>query len=170
MKYYTTKEAAELLGVTKRYITKLCAGKAISGAEKKGSRWMIPESFIAKKSKRNVSTRVFNTTGICNPAEHYMVDLTQRLLEVRKLVDEGKYFTINRARQFGKTTTLHALAEYLSQDYLVISMDFQMQMSDANFKSENRFSLAFAKAFVSSFRANPKSKSPNYDTAIKSFI
>ena len=49
MKYYTTKEAAELLGVTKRYITKLCASKAISGAEKKGSRWMIPESFIAKK-------------------------------------------------------------------------------------------------------------------------
>ena len=34
------------------------------------------------------------------------------------MVDEGKYFTINRARQFGKTTTLHALAEYLGQDFL----------------------------------------------------
>ena len=32
MTYYTTKEAAELLGVTKRYITKLCTSKAISGA------------------------------------------------------------------------------------------------------------------------------------------
>lgn len=169
MKYYTTKEAAELLGVTKRYITKLCASKAISGAEKKGSRWMIPESFIAKKSKRNVSTRVFNTTGICNPAEHYMVDLTQRLLEVRKLVDEGKYFTINRARQFGKTTTLHALAEYLSQDYLVISMDFQMQMSDAKFRNENSFSLAFARAFENSFRITESGKSPEYQDVLKEF-
>ena len=59
MKYYTTKEAAELLGVTKRYITKLCASKAISGAEKKGSRWMIPESFIVKNRKRNFSSGVY---------------------------------------------------------------------------------------------------------------
>lgn len=169
MKYYTTKEAAELLGVTKRYITKLCASKAISGAEKKGSRWMIPESFIAKKSKRNVSTRVFNTTGICNPAEHYMVDLTQRLLEVRKLVDEGKYFTINRARQFGKTTTLHALAEYLSQDYLVISMDFQMQMSDAKFRNENSFSLAFARAFENSYRITESGRSQEYQAGFREF-
>ena len=34
-------------------------------------------------------------------AEHCMVDLTQRLLEVGKLVDEGKYFTINRASCVG---------------------------------------------------------------------
>lgn len=58
----------------------------------------------------NKVKRVFNTTGICDPTQHYMVDLTQRLAEVRKLVDDGKYFTINRARQFGKTTTLHALS------------------------------------------------------------
>ena len=169
MKYYTTKEAAELLGVTKRYITKLCVSKAIAGAEKKGSRWMIPETFIAEKNNRNIPKRVFNTTGICDPAEHYMVDLTQRLSEVRKLVDEKKYFTINRARQFGKTTTLHALAEYLSQDYLVISMDFQMQMSDAKFRNENSFSQAFARAFENSFRITESGKSPEYQAALKVF-
>ena len=169
MKYYTTKEAAELLGVTKRYITKLCVSKAIAGAEKKGSRWMIPETFIAEKNNRNIPKRVFNTTGICDPAEHYMIDLTQRLSEVRKLVDEGKYFTINRARQFGKTTTLHALAEYLNQDYLVISMDFQMQMSDAKFKNENSFSQAFARAFENSFRITESGKSQEYQAALKEF-
>lgn len=169
MKYYTTKEAAELLSVTKRYITKLCVSKAIVGAEKKGSRWMIPETFIAEKNHRNITKRVFNTTGICDPAEHYMVDLTQRLSEVRKLVDEGKYFTINRARQFGKTTTLHALAEYLSQDYLVISMDFQMQMSDAKFRNENSFSQAFARAFENSFRITESGKSQEYQTVLKAF-
>lgn len=169
MKYYTTKEAAELLGVTKRYITKLCVSKAIAGAEKKGSRWMIPEKFIAEKNNRNIPKRVFNTTGICDPAEHYMVDLTQRLSEARKLVDEGKYFTINRARQFGKTTTLHALAEYLSQDYLVISMDFQMQMSDAKFRNENSFSQAFARAFENSFRITESGKNQEYQAALNVF-
>ena len=169
MKYYTTKEAAELLGVTKRYITKLCVSKAITGAEKKGSRWMIPETFILEKNVRNTPKRVFNTTGICDPAQHYMVDLTQRLFDIRKLVDEGKYFTINRARQFGKTTTLHALAEYLSRDYLVISMDFQMQMSDAKFRNENSFSLAFARAFENSFRITENGRSQEYQTALKAF-
>lgn len=107
MNYYTSQEAAVLLGVTKRYITKLCAKGEISGAKKKGNRWMLPETVIRGRMKKaKAPRRVFNTTGICNPAEHYMVDLTRRLLEVKKLIDEGKYFTINRARQFGKTTML----------------------------------------------------------------
>ena len=72
-------------------------------------------------------------------------------------------------RQFGKTTTLHALAEYLSQDYLVISMDFQMQMSDAKFRNENSFSQAFARAFENSFRITESSKSQEYQVALKAF-
>lgn len=170
MKYYTTREAAELLGVTKRYVTKLCVSKVIGGAEKKGNRWLIPESFIAEKNHWEIPKRVFNTTGICNPTEHYMVDLTERLFEVRKLVDNGKYFTINRARQFGKTTMLHALAEYLSQDYVVISMDFQMQMSDAKFRNENSFSLAFARAFENSFRITESGNCPEYQAALTEFV
>lgn len=67
---------------------------------------MIPETYLADKQNLNGTNRVFNTTGICNPGEHYMVDLSQRLSDVRQLVDEGKYFTINRARQFGKEHTL----------------------------------------------------------------
>ena len=169
MRYYTTKEAAELQGVTKRYIAKLCAENAIAGAKKKGNRWMIPETFVDAKKHENTSSRVFNTTGICNPKEHYMVDLTKRLSEVRKLVDEGKYFTINRARQFGKTTTLHALAEYLKNDYLVISMDFQMQMSDAKFKNENSFSTAFARAFENSFQIAESGNSQECQKAIRNF-
>lgn len=82
-------------------------------------------------SKRG--TRSFNTTGICSPEKHYMVNLDHRLAEVKILVDDGKYFTINRARQFGKTTTLQALGDYLNNDYFVVSMDFQMQMSNAKF-------------------------------------
>ena len=69
--------------------------------------------------------RKFNTTGLCVPDKHYMVDLGSRLEEIKALVADGAYFTINRARQYGKTTILNALANYLSKEYLVVSMDFQ---------------------------------------------
>ena len=93
-------------------------------------------------------SKIFNVTGNCRPEIHYMVDIKERLAEIKKMVDKGDYFTINRARQYGKTTTLRALSRYLENEYLVISMDFQKEMSDAKFRSENAFSVAFAKAFL----------------------
>ena len=161
MKYLTSLEAAAILGRTKRYINSLCNDYKMPGAYKQGNRWMIPEESVYEKVGNKVGrgeNRSFNTTGACSPKEHYMVNLDQRLVQVKKLVDDGKYFTINRARQFGKTTTLQALYDYLNHDYFVISMDFQMQMSDAKFKNENSFSKAFSKAFTNSFRVNPESK------------
>lgn len=70
--------------------------------------------------------RRFNVTGACDPQCHYMVDIQDKLDEIKTLIDSGAYFTMNRARQYGKTTTLNALAEYLKKDYVVISLDFQM--------------------------------------------
>ena len=69
--------------------------------------------------------KVFNTTAVCIPEEHYMVDISGRLEEIKSLVDAGKYFTINRARQYGKTTTLRALYRYLQKEYYVVLLDFQ---------------------------------------------
>mgnify|MGYP001068217753 FL=1 len=49
-------------------------------------------------------TRYFNTEGICSPKKHYMVCLNDRLKLIKeKYVDRGKYFVINRGRQYGKT-------------------------------------------------------------------
>ena len=76
--------------------------------------------------------RKFNTAAVCLPKYHYMVDLTDRLRQIKEMVDDGKYFTINRARQYGKTTTLKALEEYLADEYLVISLDFQL-IGDSTF-------------------------------------
>lgn len=87
--------------------------------------------------------RYFNTEGICIPEEHYMVRLDDRLKKIKQLyVDRGKYFVINRGRQYGKTTTLHALEIYLKKEYLVFSLDFQM-LSTADFKDEQTFAAAF---------------------------
>lgn len=170
MEFLTSLEVAEITGFTKRYINTLCANGGLPGAYKKGSRWLIPADAVRSKvGNGNKKQRSFNTTGICNPDEHYMVDLNERLAKMRVLVDEGRYFTVNRARQYGKTTTLHALTNYLNRDYFVVSMDFQMQMSNAKFKSENSFALAFAKAFISSCQANKKCKSKVYADALKEF-
>ena len=49
----------------------------------------------------------FCVTGICVPSKHYMVDISQKIDKIIKLVNDGCYFTINRARQYGKTTTLN---------------------------------------------------------------
>ncbi|MCD8010875.1 MAG: AAA-like domain-containing protein [Lachnospiraceae bacterium] len=70
-------------------------------------------------------SKVFNVTANCDPQRHYMVDITERLKKIREMVDRGEYFTINRARQYGKTTTLIALADYLKDDYQVVRIDFQ---------------------------------------------
>ena len=44
----------------------------------------------------------FNTTGLCNPKKHYMVDISDKLENIKKLVEKEKYFIINRPRQYGK--------------------------------------------------------------------
>lgn len=88
-------------------------------------------------------TRIFNVTGSCNPKLHYMVDITGRLEKIKDLIDNGNYFTINRARQYGKTTTIKALTDYLKDDYIVIPLDFQ-RIGNAKFATENTFSQAFA--------------------------
>ncbi len=88
--------------------------------------------------------RSFNITGACNPQEHYMVNLDSRLAEIKKMVDAGKYFVINRGRQYGKTTTLKALEQYLSEHYIVVRMDFQFLEAD-DFENAKTFVKAFAR-------------------------
>ena len=82
--------------------------------------------------------KTFNTTAVCIPSKHYMVDISERITDIKKMVDDGKYFTINRARQYGKTTTLDALAAALEPDYIVINLDFQ-DISNAAFRTEGAF-------------------------------
>ncbi|MCD8014751.1 MAG: AAA-like domain-containing protein [Lachnospiraceae bacterium] len=85
----------------------------------------------------------FNVNGACDPNRHYMVNLDSRLKVIREMVELGEYFTINRARQYGKTTTLRALAKYLESEYEVVSLDFQTMDTDC-FQSIPAFVAAFA--------------------------
>ncbi len=94
--------------------------------------------------KRWKMSKIFNTSAVCRPEIHYMVDLSDRLEQIKKMVDRGDYFTINWARQYGKTTMLRALGSFLAENYVVVSLDFQM-MSQSDFEKESSFSEAFAR-------------------------
>jgi len=55
-----------------------------------------------------------------------MADTSEKIRQIAdSYVSFGKYFTINRARQYGKTTTLYLLEERLKKDYIVLSMSFE---------------------------------------------
>lgn len=96
--------------------------------------------------------RKFNTEGQCAPELHYMVRLDGRMREIKeRYVEPGSYFVINRGRQYGKTTTLWALEEYLKNDYLVVLMDFQ-EAGSADFQDEDTFSRAFVEMLLGVFR------------------
>ena len=70
--------------------------------------------------------KTFCITGTCIPEKNYMVDISGRVdYIVREYIENGKYFTINRARQYGKTTTLYLLERRLKTDYIVLSLSFE---------------------------------------------
>lgn len=87
--------------------------------------------------------KCFNTEGVCLPELHYMVEVNQQLDEIKRLVDAGKYFTINRARQYGKTTTIRQLTKVLSAEYIVFSISFE-GMDDYIYKEGANFCREFS--------------------------
>ncbi len=68
----------------------------------------------------------FCVTGTCIPEKHYMVDISARIDRITKeYIENGQYFTMTCARQYGKTTTLYLLERQLIDDYLVLSLSFE---------------------------------------------
>ena len=84
----------------------------------------------------------FNVTGTCVPLKHYMVDISGKLEKIIKLVDDGCYFTISRARQYGKTTTLSRLQKTLPAEYICARISFQ-GIGDESFESAEKFCAVF---------------------------
>lgn len=86
--------------------------------------------------------KYFNTAGLCVPDLHYMVKIDNKIKQIDKLISKGSYFTINRPRQFGKTTTLNTLEMNLESKYLVISISFE-GFGDIIFTNEKDFCNKF---------------------------
>ncbi len=61
--------------------------------------------------------RFFNTTGLCNPQDHYMVNPFRGMYDdILRLIESKQYFLIHAPRQTGKTTFLHSLAHRLNAE------------------------------------------------------
>ncbi|PTW01343.1 MULTISPECIES: AAA-like domain-containing protein [Halanaerobium] len=100
----------------------------------------------------------FNTTGVCIPEKHYMADVSKKIREIEKMVAEGKYFTINKPRQSGKTTILYLLKKHLEKkEYRVISITFEDFDQDI-FSSINTFSKEFLLTIRDRFEFSGDSK------------
>ena len=102
-------------------------------------------------------TKKFNVKGPCISEDHYMVDISKRLEKMKMLVEEREYFVINRARQYGKTTTLTELEGYLADEYIVISISFH-GLGDLSFASEEIFCQSFLKKIKQKLRFTKVSK------------
>ena len=115
------------------------------------------------------SVKKFNTTGICVPEKHYMVDITERLEKMEEMVGKCQYFTVNRARQYGKTTTLNALEHVLEKKYVVVSLDFQ-DIGNDSFVSEGDFCKTFSRILLATIEENEILISDSARTNIQSLI
>jgi len=71
-----------------------------------------------------------------------MVDIREKINKIISLVNSGKYFTINRARQYGKTTTLFLLEKALPSEYICISLSFE-GVGETMFQTEALFCQRF---------------------------
>ena len=92
--------------------------------------------------------KIFNITGNCRVAKHYMADVSKKLAQTFKMVERGDYFIINRPRQYGKTTTLFTLSDILrkTDDYLVLATSFE-GIGDTVFETEKNFSTLLVRHF-----------------------
>ena len=100
----------------------------------------------------------FNTTGVCIPKKHYMVNIDNKLNQIKKLVYQGDYFIINRPRQYGKTTTMYLLTRNLISEYLIIKTSFE-GIGDDIFKDEKTFSSQILDIFADSLEIVNEEKS-----------
>ncbi|MDR2577632.1 MAG: hypothetical protein LBC70_02330, partial [Chitinispirillales bacterium] len=82
--------------------------------------------------------RRFTVTGLCVPHRNYMADTGEKISRIMQFVERGDYFSINRGRQYGKTTTLSLLEKRLPKEYYVIKISFEA-VSDTMFETEAGF-------------------------------
>jgi hypothetical protein len=69
--------------------------------------------------------RYFNTTGPCNPGEHYMAAWDHKITKMMRSVERGEYFALDCPKQGGKTTLLALLEQKIkAQGHLLVKIDF----------------------------------------------
>lgn len=118
--------------------------------------------------------RFFNTTGLCFPDKHYMVDPLRGIgNQILELIQNEQYFVIHAPRQTGKTTLLHSLTRKLNKEGNCTALVFSIEsagyrsisVEDANKTIINSIQLA-AQTFLEEDSMPPHTKNylPANDT------
>ena len=105
----------------------------------------------------------FNTSVTCDPTKHYMVDTTAKMNVFKRLINEGSYFTITRARQFGKSTSLNWILHNMSDKYLVIPASFEIY-SDSDWVNVSTFCRYFCTKVIKASRNLSKETRQYWET------
>jgi hypothetical protein len=105
--------------------------------------------------------RHFNTTGLCVQDQDYMVDISDKIRRIKEMVDRGDYFTINRARQYGKTTTLSQLEKTLFTEYICARISFE-GIGDEPFESPQAFCTSFMNLIRDALQFSSAAEDPAY--------
>jgi hypothetical protein len=94
--------------------------------------------------KISFMSKEFNITGKCIPHLHYMADVSGKFATIKAMTEKGRYFIMNRPRQYGKTTMLFRLLKALNEtsDYAAFNISFE-GVGDHAFTDETKFCPVF---------------------------
>jgi len=82
-----------------------------------------------------------------------MATTSPKIEKIIAMINEGEYFTINRPRQYGKTTTMYLLEQELNKrnDYLAIKISFE-SIDSQTFSRQSTFIRTFLEILKDRFR------------------
>lgn len=130
--FISTKEAAEILGISTRRVVGLCNEQVFEGALKEGRDWKILKDSVLEynnnirgisESNEIRSCAVGNTSYIDIVKNSYYVDKT---LLIRDLIDDQvPVILFTRPRRFGKTLALDMLKSYFEKTSTDTSVYFK---------------------------------------------
>jgi len=107
--------------------------------------------------------RIFNTAGTCIPARHFVADITGKVNQVMEMITRGDYFTINRPRQYGKTTLIYHLFQEMWKDKDYLALDISFEGIDSSvYKSTDRFIPAFIDLLIMRLKFMDKNETANF--------
>jgi len=98
--------------------------------------------------------KFFNTSGPCKPEDHYMIDIGEHFQNVRRLIDDKRYFILHAPRQTGKTTYMINFARKLNEDGRYVALYMNVEAGQAcrdNVEAVNRIIVSCFENFAFTF-------------------
>ncbi|MFN0037135.1 MAG: AAA-like domain-containing protein [Saprospiraceae bacterium] len=110
--------------------------------------------------------KFFNTTGLCKPEDHYMVEPYRGYFnEIYRLIESQQYFLLHAPRQTGKTTFLHAMVRRLNAEGKYIALVCSLESAGLQSISVEEANRVFVKSVfqAADWQLPSGERPPHYD-------